>query len=60
MLGARPSIADFSLAGYAFYDEQTGIDWADYPALSAWREHMRALPGWVHPYTLMPGHPLPG
>lgn len=59
VLGARPSIADFSLAGYAFYDEETGIEWADYPALSAWRERMRALPGWVHPYTLMPGHPLP-
>jgi glutathione S-transferase len=59
VLGERPTIADLSMAGYVFYPEETGIDWAAYPALSAWRERIRALPGWVHPYELMPGHPLP-
>ena len=23
-------------------------------------ERMQALPGWAHPYVLMPGHPMPG
>ena len=59
VLGQRPTIADMSMAGYVFYPEETGIAWADYPALSAWRERIRGLPGWVHPYDLMPGYPLP-
>lgn len=59
LVGDRPTIADLSMAGYVFHPEETGVDWADYPALSAWRERIRALPGWVHPYELMPGHPLP-
>ncbi|MCZ8096425.1 MAG: glutathione S-transferase family protein [Alsobacter sp.] len=59
VLGDRPTIADLSMAGYVFYPEETGIDWDAFPALSAWRERIRGLPGWVHPYELMPGHPLP-
>ncbi|MHB2168468.1 glutathione S-transferase family protein [Alsobacter sp. R-9] len=59
MLGDRPTIVDLSMAGYVFYPEETGIDWAAFPALSAWRERISSLPGWVHPYELMPGHPLP-
>ena len=53
------TIADLSMAGYVYYPEEVGIDWADYPHLVAWRERIAALPGWVHPYDLMPGHPLP-
>lgn len=61
LLGARPTIADVSLAGYLFYPaEEFGFDiGVDHPAIGAWRERMRALPGWAHPYDLMPGHPLP-
>jgi glutathione S-transferase len=35
------------------------MTWAEHPHIAAWLERMRALPGWVHPYELMPGHPLP-
>ena len=36
-----------------------GFDIAkDYPAIGAWLGRMKALPGWKHPYELMPGHPL--
>ena len=35
-----------------------GVSWPDYPQVGAWLERVRALPGWVHPYELMPGHPL--
>jgi glutathione S-transferase len=57
MLGDRPTIADLSLSGYVFYDGEIGIDIADYPALAAWRERLRALPRWKHPYDLMPAAP---
>jgi glutathione S-transferase len=61
LLGERPTIADVSLAGYLFYPaEEFGFDFAtEYPAIGAWRERIKALPGWAHPYDLMPGHPLP-
>jgi glutathione S-transferase len=60
LLGARPTIADVSLAAYMYYPaEEFGFDIAkDYPAIGAWMERIKALPGWVHPYELMPGHPL--
>ena len=62
MLGERPTIADVSLCGYLYYPaEEFGFDIGqDHPAIAAWRERMKALPGWAHPYDLMPGHPLPG
>ena len=61
LLGDRPTIADVSLAGYLYYPpEEFGFDIGkDHPAIAAWRERMKALPGWAHPYDLMPGHPLP-
>ena len=60
MLGDQPTTVDISLAGYLYYPaEEFGFDITkDYPALGAWMERMKALPGWVHPYELMPGHPL--
>ena len=61
LLGDRPTIADVSLAGYLYYPaEEFGFDIGkDHPAINAWRERVKALPGWAHPYDLMPGHPLP-
>jgi glutathione S-transferase len=58
VVGERPTIADLSLCGYLFWPEEYGVDWADRPAIGAWLTRIRALPGWVHPYELMPGHPL--
>lgn len=55
VLGTRLSIADLSLAGYAFYEEATGIDdEVEFPAIAAWKARIRALPGWQGPYALMP------
>jgi glutathione S-transferase len=61
MLGDRPTIADVSLAGYLYYPaEEFGFDIGkDHPAIAAWRERVKALSGWAHPYDLMPGHPIP-
>jgi glutathione S-transferase len=61
LLGGRPTIADVSLAGYLYYPaEEFGFDIGqEHPAIDAWRRRMKALPGWAHPYELMPGHPMP-
>jgi len=52
----RATIADISLCGYLHWPDELGLDWS-YPAIDAWLGRIRALPGWVHPYELMPGHP---
>jgi glutathione S-transferase len=56
--GNEPSIADLSLCGYLYWPEEFGVSWAEFPAVGAWLERIKALPGWVYPYELMPGHPL--
>ena len=58
-VGNTPSIADFSMCGYLYWPDEFGVSWSDYPRVGAWLERIRKLPGWVHPYQLMPGHPLP-
>ena len=50
----RPTIADLSLAGYVFYDDELDFAFSDYPALDAWRTRIRNLEGWQGPYDLMP------
>jgi glutathione S-transferase len=55
----RPSIADLSLCGYLWFNDEFGVDWKTYPAILRWLNRLQALPGWGHPYALMPGHPLP-
>ncbi len=60
VVGRRTTIADFSLAGYVFWPEEIGVDWNDYPNLRDWAARIAALPGWRHPYQLMPGHPMEG
>jgi glutathione S-transferase len=57
-VGNEASIADLSMCGYLYWPEEFGVSWADYPRIGAWLERIKALPGWVHPYELMPGHPL--
>ncbi len=56
----RPTIADVSMTGYFYYPaEEFGFDIAkDHPAIAAWLARMQALPGWKHPYDLMPGYPF--
>ena len=57
-VGNTPSIADISMCGYLYWPGEFGVSWNDYPRIGAWLERIKALPGWVHPYQLMPGHPL--
>ena len=60
IVGNAPTIADISACGYLYWPDEFGVSWNDYPAIGAWLERIKALPGWVHPYELMPGHPLKG
>jgi glutathione S-transferase len=62
VLGARPTIADLSLVAYLYYPaEEFGFDIpAQHKHIAVWLDRIKALPGWKHPYDLMPGHPLPG
>ena len=59
VVGDRLTYGDLSLCGYAFFDDEIGVDWATYPHIRAWLDRIRGEPGWRHPYDLMPGHPLP-
>ena len=57
----RPTTADVACSGYLFYPREE-YQWTDderFPNIEAWMARIKALPGWKHPYDLMPGHPLP-
>jgi glutathione S-transferase len=61
VVGSHPTIADISMCGYLYFEDEIGIDFAaDFPNIKQWLARIAALPGWAHPYKLMPGHPLPG
>ena len=58
----RATIADVACSGYLFYPREE-FGWNDterFENIEAWMDRMKALPGWKHPYDLMPGHPMPG
>jgi len=59
VLGEKPTIADISMCGYLYYKDESGIDMSEFANVVQWLDRIAALPGWVHPYELMPGHPLP-
>lgn len=60
VVAERLSIADLSICGYLFWEDELGVDWAaSHPAIARWLARIRAVPGWRAPYDLMPGHPLP-
>ena len=57
IVGDGPTIADLSCCGYLFYPEPFGFSRADWPQIDRWLDRIAALPGWKHPYELMPGNP---
>jgi glutathione S-transferase len=60
IVAEKPTIADISVCGYLYWPDEFGVSWADHPAIGAWLDRIKGLDGWVHPYELMPGHPMPG
>ncbi|HEX7498752.1 MAG TPA: glutathione S-transferase family protein, partial [Polyangia bacterium] len=57
MVGGAPTIADFSLCGYLFYplEESDYEVKARFPHITSWLSRVQALPGWAHPYDILPG-----
>ncbi|HZP93535.1 MAG TPA: glutathione S-transferase [Burkholderiales bacterium] len=58
VVGERLTIADLSLCGYLFFDDELLVDWNRYPNIRDWLARIRAQPRWKHPYQLLPGHPV--
>ena len=60
LVSDRPTIADISMTAYLYYPaEEFGFDIAkEHPAIGAWLKRMQGLPGWAHPYDIMPGYPF--
>lgn len=54
LVGDRPTIADLSACGYLFHPEPYTFEREAYPAIDAWLSRISALPGWKHPYDLLP------
>lgn len=61
VVGSEPTIADLSLVAYLYYPaDEFGFDIAgQHKNIATWLDRIKTLPGWAHPYDLMPGHPLP-
>ena len=57
IVGNGLSNADLSCCGYLYYPEPFGFDRADWPNIDRWLSNIQAVPGWKHPYDLMPGSP---
>ena len=57
IVGDAPTNADLSCCGYLFYPESFGFERADWPEIDRWLSNISSLPGWQHPYDLMPGSP---
>ena len=54
IVGRDVTNADFSCCSYLFYPEPFGFDRTAYPNIDRWLDRIADLPGWRHPYDLMP------
>lgn len=54
IVGRNVTIADLSCCAYLYYPEPFGFDRADWPEIDRWLSNIQSLPGWKHPYELMP------
>jgi glutathione S-transferase len=55
--GRDVTVADLSCCSYLYYPEPFGFDRKAFPNIDRWLDRIAALPGWKHPYDLMPGNP---
>jgi len=57
IVGDAVTNADLSCCGYLYYPEPFGFDRKDWPNIDRWLSNIQSIPGWKHPYDLMPGSP---
>jgi glutathione S-transferase len=55
-----PTIADIALFGYTHVADDAGFDLALHPAIEAWLDRVRALPGYVNDLIPYPPNARPG
>ncbi len=54
IVGDNLTNADLSCCSYLYYPEPFGFDRKDFPNIDRWLDRIAALPGWKHPYDMMP------
>lgn len=57
IVGDALTNADLSCCSYLYYPEPFGFKRAEHPNIDRWLDNIAAVPGWKHPYDLMPGSP---
>ena len=57
LVGNSISHADRTCCAYLYYPEPFGFERDDWPNIDRWLENISTIPGWQHPYDLMPGNP---
>lgn len=54
LVGGRPTIADVDVYGVVAYAGEAGFELAGFPAVTAWKARVEALPGWAASADLLP------
>ena len=57
LVGNNISHADMTCCAYLYYPEPFGFERDDWPNIDRWLGNISTVPGWQHPYDLMPGNP---
>ena len=57
LVGNNISHADMTCCAYLYYPEPFGFERDDWPNIDRWLGNISTIPGWQHPYELMPGNP---
>ena len=57
LVGNNISHADMTCCAYLYYPEPFGFERTDWPNIDRWLGNISKIPGWQHPYDLMPGNP---
>ena len=57
LVGNNITHADMTCCAYLYYPEPFGFERDDWPNIDRWLGNISTIPGWQHPYDLMPGNP---
>ncbi len=60
LVGDDPTIADLAVFAYTSRAGDAGLDLAGWPAVAAWLDRVRALPGFVDDVAPYPPNARPG